>query len=186
MRRYLILLVLAVSCFAQTKAPVKSRALRQCEVSLQTAAEDVKFRDDVVNGLTEDNGRLGKLNEELTAKNAELTKQMEELRAVGRDVLAYVQQRDAEYKALTIVYDAMVKELNRSTDALNERNTRAVERMAAAQEQNARINRAMSMFNMWQQLKTPPPQLQMPLPAPPVRVNCTSRTIGTTVYTDCN
>jgi hypothetical protein len=148
-------------------------------------------------GMSDENATLGKKNLELEARNTELAKQIDDQKAAGRDVLTYTQRLDTEYKAQTIVYDAMVKQLNASSDATVERNTRAAERLAAAQEENVRVNRAMAIFSVTQSLKSPP--LQMPpapimrpvpsyQPPPQVRLNCTSSRIPytDTVTTSCN
>jgi predicted nuclease with TOPRIM domain len=188
MRCIVVALLLIACCVAQTGKPIKSRALKSCEIQLSDSEQSKTAYVAVFDEYLDQINTLGKSKQELEAKNAELTKKLDDLQAAGSDVLAYAQRLDAEYKALTVVYDAMVKQLNSSADAMVERNTRAAERMAAAQEQNAKINRSMALFTVMQGMKTQP--LPMPpapiLSQPRVRVNCTSSSLGNTVYTDCN
>jgi len=186
MRHFVAILVLAGCCFAQAKGPVrKSQALTKCESTVNTLSD--------VNGqlwmdrsnAEQERDKAKTESEDLRAKNAELSKQLADLQSAGRDVLAYAERLQTEYKALSLVYEAMVDRLNSQTDARLARNTRAMERMAASAEENARMNRATAIFGIVQGLK-PAPYTPLPLPAPPLHINCNSQQIGNSTYTDCH
>jgi hypothetical protein len=182
MRLSVLVTILAAAfvSFAQTAKPAKSPAVKACEI------ESAHMRDALGNAIDE-RIKLETANKELQAQNTELARKYEELRSAAKDVLAYTQTLDGQYRNML----ADFKFLSQAYDQAVEQRDRAVAANSTQQSQNAarqqRISNAIALYSAM------PKSTFTPLPPPlvfaPVKnnsIHCTSTSAGGTTQTDCH
>jgi ABC-type Na+ efflux pump permease subunit len=176
--RYLLVLLLAIPAFGQTKAIP------------QRTSQSVKLLQAALQNLTHENAELTKAKAHSEAK-------FEELRTVAIDVYNFATREDAEYRKLLAEHTELTEKYNSLLKDANEQVRQAyidksimtmqVQQQTVAAERQQRFNNALALYSAM------PKVTYTPLPPPPVfqqvqsmNVHCTSNQIGTFTYTNCN
>jgi chromosome segregation ATPase len=118
---------------------------------------------------------------DLGERNPELGKQFNTMFGDLAKFYAQAVELQKEYQKLSAAHDTLISRYN---ELLAQANTLLATANANLARQQ-RINNALAIYSMmpkYQPVQLPPP----PVFAPALQINCTSTTMGTTVYTDCH
>jgi hypothetical protein len=174
------LATLATAQTSTVRKPVKSKALIVCEEDLANSRADAQYFDTSFRSLSLLSEQTKKESEGVKAKNADLEKQLAELRAVSMEVLKYGLTADTEIRKILTDYNSLIEKYN----TLLERANTALAQANAKAERQRQFNNALAIYSVM------PKYTPTYLPPPPrfggLQMNCTSRTVGGTVFTDCN
>jgi hypothetical protein len=125
---------------------------------------------------------FGELRENVMAlisANAALDSEVKTLRAAG-------QPTSPSEKTDKVLTEKTAEELAQAERARAEQSRIDAARAAAERQQQLKLERARMLYNLLM-MQGARSAYQVPAPPPPrPQVNCISRTVGTTVYTDCN
>ncbi len=186
--KFLLILLLAAVGFAQT-ATAKTKVPVQSTVKTQLVAEK-KRADDATRSLAEAlsawrqtlDAKIKLIDENvaLEKKNEELDKKSSEIRASALEVVNFTTKLNEEYTKLLTDHTALVDRYNSVLEAGNRQAQLANERLARQQ----RFNNALALYSLMPKYQAPPLQIYAPPPA--LVMNCTSNTLGQTVYTNCH
>ena len=184
----LLILLIAASCFAQT-ATTKRKISVQPTFKAQLATEK-KRADDATQSLAEalsawhqtldEKMKLIAENAALEKKNEELDKRSSEIRTSALEVVNFTTKLNEEYSKLLTDHATLVDRYNLVLEAGNRQAQLANERLSRQQ----RFNNALTLYSLMPRYQAPPLQLYAPPPA--LVMNCTSNTLGQTVYTNCH
>jgi len=119
--------------------------------------------------------------DKLREANANLAKRLEQVDALNIKIVAFNQTIIDGHGKLMSDYAALVTKYNSLLGQANAAIYEANSRLEMARQQ--RIANALTMYSLM------PKYTPLPMPPPPVlnrTINCTSNTLGTMTYTNCN
>ena len=180
MRLLVVLLLVSQAALAQSAARPKQVPLSKLYTDAQTKISELEIdKHSLEARIQERDDQIA----ELTRKNQDLDTQLQKFIQLQKDTMAFNQQVIDGYKQLGAEHALVVDKFNQLlTYARNLASDNA--QMARNQQYSQQAMRTLALYSLLPKYQPQP----YPLLQPQINshTNCVSRTIGTTVYTDCN